>query len=215
MKFSRVGFFLSIFGALLFIFAANFTSLLNEDNIDNLLEDTGAYNRLGGDAEAINHQIIGFITSEGDVLPEITERERSHLADVRDKIKGVSFFKYFGLALFLFGMYLYMVKGKVKCDDGKKLYVFLFWLGGIGVGIVLISSLLLWVFDSAFEVFHIVLFDDNWKFPSTSTLIMLYNQEFFFKFFKGYIISLFTNFSVFFLIGAVVYYINNRTKRKL
>ena len=134
-----------------------------------------AYKSVAFDREYSTEQqdVIDYLRSKGALKGEFTEREQSHLADVREVMKSVDvFFWVIFLFLILSGFYLYK-----KRQLGRALV----WGGVLAIAaIVLLSMFAMLNFNVLFNQFHRLFFEPgSWVFSAESRIIQLFPLEFF------------------------------------
>ena len=135
------------------------------------------------DAEALNAKVMGFITGESNAISKVfNERERQHLADVRNLARNSNIAIYilvvlFVLLLVLFGLLL-REESHIAGLIGKTLVY-----GGvfaIAAAIVLLL-LALFNFNYAFDSFHKIFFQQGtYSFnPENELIVRLYPEQIF------------------------------------
>jgi integral membrane protein (TIGR01906 family) len=136
-------------------------------------------------------QVLDYFEGRA-VLPDIfNEREKSHLADVKDVIHLLRY-----ASLILLVVFLALLP---KADLGGV------FMRGFWILLLLVLILGFVPFDNIFGNFHKIFFsEETWIFPEGSMLILLYPEQFFQAFFT-YITSLTLAYSaVFFLFGYML-----------
>jgi integral membrane protein (TIGR01906 family) len=137
-----------------------------------LLFDPLTYQQLlSPDAVPVTMHLLGYFQSREAVPSIFTEREQSHLADVKRVVQLLQY-----LLLLLGVLFLALL----RFSDVRVVFTRGFLL------VVLIALLLAVLpFDTLFIRFHELFFPQgNWVFPADSTLIRLYPQSFFEAFFR-------------------------------
>jgi len=157
------------------------------------------YAEIGADSETakeLTTQFVDYLRSPSFAaaqIPRLTEKENSHLLDVKKII--------FGLQILLLLMLLMLV----VLHNHVMLKVLLY----SGIAIFLLPLLLyILPFDALFLQFHYTFFPQgNWQFDAaTTTLVNIYPEEFFMKFFARIVVHGW-------MIGSVVLYTLNKRKR--
>tara|TARA_B100000315_G_C14430851_1_gene520053 strand:- start:159 stop:785 length:627 start_codon:yes stop_codon:yes gene_type:complete len=129
------------------------------------------------EAELVLDNVFGFFDGEELSSEFFEEKEISHMKDVRRLINRGSYLLYFLVGLFIV-LVIVFIKS-VRRGVAKYLGISLI----AGGSIVIVVSLLLWLFDfsNLFTNFHLMFFPQgNWMFPSDSMLIRLFPKAFFY-----------------------------------
>ena len=116
-----------------------------------------------------------FLEGKGELAPEFTELEASHLEDVK-KVMAYTDYVFYVLLLAV----TIIVTGHRK---DKDFVLRLFGYGGkvTVAAIVLLGVLSMLFFDAVFSLFHTIFFPQgNWIFAADSLLIQTFPIEFFF-----------------------------------
>lgn len=171
------------FCLIIIFFIGSFLGLLF-DNLfyDKLYFSTGAYDRIDNSiVENKTNELYGFFKSENELDNNFyTENELSHMHDVREIIKNVSFVYYFSIIIFLVLIILaYMY---YRPDFVKIISLVLIYSGAITI--LLIFLFYLTSFTDLFGNFHKLFFDGNYSFSASSNLIRMYSEQFFYLFAK-------------------------------
>ena len=133
-------------------------------------------------ASSLNQKIISFVTGKGNELPELNEREKRHLMDVRNAIRASTAAFYFLSVLFVSLSFAsaFILRDKYKTADfAGKILAF----GGL---LTVAFSLALFLlinfnFQSAFEQFHVMLFGQGtYTFDASKELLVnIYPEQLF------------------------------------
>lgn len=175
--FSIALFIIIIFGSLNFM-------IFNKGFYSSEYSKNDVYDSMpqGIDADEVTADILGYFRgNEG--LEYFTHDERSHMADVKHLI-DVMRFVYYGAAALTVGLFYYMYRrfkddriGFIKMLSGSLLYSSISSM----LFLVIIFLMTVFSFDLLFTMFHLVLFPQgNWIFDSSSLLMTLFPQQFFF-----------------------------------
>ena len=199
-----------VISSIILIFSLNFFMLLtNNSFFDKTLKHTGSYERLGqAQATKINNNIINYLNSGSESLPkELTGKEKSHLADVKQLIFRLKLISYFALAVLVICLLFYFQR---PADHIKAALARLFmYIGSFGLLIVSLFAIASCSFNFSFMIFHQLLFTGNWQFPATSLLIQLYAQQFFFQFFSSLLLHATTSFILLIAAGFLIKHYSN------
>ena len=131
-------------------------------------------------ADELHGKVIDFIKGQSNILPdEFSQREKSHLEDVRNVIKTSNMLFYFFAAAYVI-LSVYLSKNG---NDRKKEFGNIIFYSGIFT-IAFGALLFLFVyfnFDSTFEVFHKLFFSGGtYMFdPSKEIIVRLYPEQLF------------------------------------
>lgn len=134
-------------------------------------------------ANSLNEKTINFVSGKGNELPDVyNERERQHLADVKDIVKKLRISLYFLMGTFIS---LFLVSSLIAGinDTLANFAGIVFTYGGfltIGLAAVLLILINL-NFPPAFDFFHRLFFQQGtYTFDSANEVIVrLYPEEFF------------------------------------
>lgn len=157
----------------LFAFKIN---MFNEKFYLQEFERNSVYSKFNLSKEEVNlnaKNLISYLKSnEGLKTDFYSEKEVSHLKDVKTLISLGNKIFYFAILIFLSSLYYIKDKKKVICLSAMFCLVFYIILGLI----------VYFNFSSSFTVFHKLSFNnDNWMLSSDSTLIKLFPEDFFFR----------------------------------
>jgi integral membrane protein (TIGR01906 family) len=132
--------------------------------------------------DRINGEIVWDIFSGGDFDvafvdgdPVLDADERSHMGDVSRLVRILVILDFVAMAFAAWGGRLLRTE---PYRLGKMLIV---GAGGVGVATVAIGLFAVLAWDTAFTLFHELLFPPGtWSFPPDSTMILLYPPDFWF-----------------------------------
>jgi integral membrane protein (TIGR01906 family) len=132
--------------------------------------------------DRINGEIVWDIFSGGDFdvefadgEPVLDTDERSHMADVSRLVRILVILEVVAMAFAAWG-------GRLLRTEPRRLgRMLMVGAGGVGLATVAIGIFAVVAWDSAFTLFHELLFPPGtWSFPPDSTMILLYPPEFWF-----------------------------------
>jgi len=126
------------------------------------------------DLTTAQENVFAFLEGKQELASEFTEREASHLEDVKKVMKYADHFFYL-LLLMTTGIITYYRKDKEfllkSCNYGGKATI---------AATVLFGVLAILFFDTVFTVFHEIFFPQgNWTFSAESLLIQTFPLDFF------------------------------------
>ncbi len=153
--------------------------------------------------EDITENIFGFFKGKQE-LHHFNDEERSHMEDVKFVISGINFIYYsstiFFIMIFLI-LYLLSKKDKLLFIEHLSRMI----LYGASAALIILILLFLWSvfsFDTLFFLMHLTIFPQgNWMFDSSSLLITLFPERFFFDMALRIFVYAIFQAGVFFLIG--------------
>ncbi|MBN2454880.1 DUF1461 domain-containing protein [Candidatus Woesearchaeota archaeon] len=154
-------------------FSANFFVMLNALSFDN---------------EQANN-VLAYVLGKEPLAEGFSQKEVSHLADVKDLLSSLSTIFYVSLAIFALSVvYLYM-SGRLMESLKKVLFSSSF--------IAILISVLLFLaskdFAPFFSNFHVLFFPEgSWVFSPGSSLVELFPVEFFRDFFRRLVLGVFS-----------------------
>jgi integral membrane protein (TIGR01906 family) len=133
--------------------------------------------------DRINGEIVWDIFSGGDFdvafangQPVLDADERSHMADVSRLVRILVIFDAVAIAFAAWGGRL------LRTDPDRQGRMLIAGAGTVGVATVLMGVFAVVAWDSAFTLFHELLFPPGtWSFPPDSTMILLYPPDFWFE----------------------------------
>lgn len=133
--------------------------------------------------DRINGEIVWDIFSGGDFdvtfangEPVLDTEERSHMADVSRLVRILVILDAVAIAFAAWGGRL------LRTDPARLGRLLIAGAGTAGVATVLMGVFAIAAWDSAFTLFHELLFPPGtWSFPPDSTMILLYPPEFWFE----------------------------------
>ncbi|MEK6943728.1 MAG: TIGR01906 family membrane protein [Nanoarchaeota archaeon] len=142
-------------------------------------EKYGVYSEVKN-ADELHGKVIDFIKGRTNDLPDdFSQREKSHLEDVRNIISASNKLFYFFVVLYLV-LFVYLSK---KSKNIKKEFGNIIFYGGIFTIVfgALIFLFIFFNFDSTFESFHKTFFPQgNYMFdPSKEIIVRLYPEQLF------------------------------------
>jgi integral membrane protein (TIGR01906 family) len=133
-------------------------------------------------ATNITENVIKYFRNTEE-LQYFTNSEKSHMADVKHLIRTMQFI-YYGAAIISIGLFFYCYR---KFKDDKYMFIrvlaksLLYSSIAAGVFLVLMFLMSVFAFDFLFTMFHLTFFPQgNWMFDSSSLLITMFPQQFFF-----------------------------------
>jgi integral membrane protein (TIGR01906 family) len=132
--------------------------------------------------DRINGEIVWDIFSGGDFdvtfddgEPVLDAEERSHMNDVSRLVRILVILDLVAMAFAAWGGRL------LRTEPDRLGRMLVVGAGGVGVATVAIGIFAVVAWDSAFTLFHELLFPPGtWSFPPDSTMILLYPPEFWF-----------------------------------
>lgn len=134
-----------------------------------------------------------FLAGTAEVPAVFNEREKSHLADVKDLICSIALS---GLLLFFVFIFLLFL-------EQEKFKVFFYGLSATTL-IILFLLFAYLIFPHSFDIFHQILFEEEtWLFPPESLIVNLFS----FEFFKGMFFEVFVRFLLLSLTGQIVLFL--------
>jgi integral membrane protein (TIGR01906 family) len=133
--------------------------------------------------DRINGEIVWDIFSGGDFdvtfddgEPVLDADERSHMDDVSRLVRILVILDLVAMAFAAWGGRL------LRTEQDRLGRMLVVGAGGVGVAMVAIGLFAVVAWDSAFTLFHELLFPPGtWSFPPDSTMILLYPPEFWFN----------------------------------
>lgn len=139
---------------------------------------------LDSDVKSYNELLIDFFKS-GLGLGFLNEKEVTHMKAVRDVIRLSTIFFAFSFVFLIIGVGYFSKKQKrFLLEATKKTSLAVF-------AITLILSILILIdFNTAFQIFHKIVFVKNFIFPSDSLLKILYPDKFFYGLGAFYLVSI-------------------------
>jgi len=138
--------------------------------------------RTQDELDRINGEIVWDIMSGGEFdvvfsngMPVLDESERSHMDDVSRLVRILVILDLVAVAFAAWG-------GRLLQPETARLgRMLIYGSGGVGVATLAIGAFAVLAWDSAFTLFHELLFPPGtWTFPADSNLIQLYPPEFWF-----------------------------------
>jgi integral membrane protein (TIGR01906 family) len=132
--------------------------------------------------DRVNGEIVWDIFSGGDFdvvftdgFPVLDTDERSHMGDVSRLVRILVILDVVAMAFAAWG-------GRLLRTEPERLgRMLIVGAGGVGVVTVAIGLFAVLAWDTAFTLFHELLFPPGtWSFPSDSTMILLYPPDFWF-----------------------------------
>lgn len=151
----------------------------------------------------ITENIFSFFKGKSE-LKYFTDKEKSHMQDVKFVISGINFIYYsstiFFIIIFII-LYIFSKKNKLLfIEHLSKILLY-----GAGTALIFLILIFLWIvfsFDTLFLLMHLALFPQgNWMFDSSSLLITLFPERFFFDISLRMFVYAMLQSGVFFLIG--------------
>lgn len=116
------------------------------------------------------------ITVDGVHLEIFRDDEYSHMQDVKNVFGGGLIIVLVSVIIILVGVVLFLIYRKGYYENCRKIpFITLAVIGGL---LVLVALYALIDFESAFTLFHVILFDGNWMF-SHGVMITMIGQIFF------------------------------------
>lgn len=108
--------------------------------------------------------------------PVLDREERSHMADVSRLVRILVILDAVAIAFAAWGGRL------LRTDPGRSGRMIVAGAGSVGIATVAIGAFAIVAWDSAFTLFHELLFPPGtWSFPPDSTMILLYPPDFWFE----------------------------------
>jgi len=133
-------------------------------------------------AQNVTENIMKYFRNTEE-LKYFTETEKSHMADVKHLIRTMQFI-YYSAAVLSIGLFFYAYR---KYKEDKYMFIkilaksLLYSSIAAGVFLILVFLMSVFSFDSLFTTFHLIFFPQgNWMFDSSSMLITMFPQQFFF-----------------------------------
>ena len=165
-----------------------FLVLIDRGFYDNSFSKYGAYDKIGVEGvRATTDSLIKYLTSEypdqevKQGISVFTEKEKSHLADVR---RIILFLKYTAI-ISLVAIIVIFLRMRIKGGIGEKVEKTAFYAAIANSAVLAIILLLSINFTWLFANFHKIFFPQgNWIFPDDSLLITMFPREFFQDFLK-------------------------------
>ncbi|MBI3051381.1 DUF1461 domain-containing protein [Candidatus Woesearchaeota archaeon] len=156
------------------IVAASFTSVFLDQGIYRAeFAKTGAYER-APDADSLNSEVLDYLKGNGNIPMDFSEREKSHLADVKQLIRA-----FFVSAL---GAAAVAIAASVTLALLRRLLAGFTAATILGSLFILLAMGVLWIlpFGWVFDNFHLSLFQPGtYLFEESDLLIKLYPAQFF------------------------------------
>jgi integral membrane protein (TIGR01906 family) len=184
----RLYFFLFLLNLPILLISLNVLSVTYDLKLyDEQFEEHQIYQNVG-DALVISESILQYFSGR-DVLNEtqFSERELTHLREVKALITFIKAISVMSLLLFMFIIFRESRRRKKGKDMGLGLII-----GGLITNLIVLVFLVMSAhFSSSFLAFHKAVFPtDTWLLPANSTLISLYPEGFFFSMFTQIILRL-------------------------
>jgi len=205
---------------IIIIFGSFNVMIFNKDFYYKEYFKNGVYERLSSDpatakeeAQNVTEDLIKYLRSYDNApMTHLSSAESGHMKDVRGLIHTMQYI-YYGAALLSIVLFLYCYH-KFKDDRYEfiKILAKTLLYSSIAALIFLVSIFLMCVFyfDSTFTLFHMIFFPQgNWMFDSSTMLITLFPQQFFFDISLRIFIYAIFQAAIFFGIG---YWINKQLK---
>ncbi len=189
----------------LFSFRSNMFDIdIYEKEFDNY--DPPVENRL-----QIAQRLLLFLQGKDADISSFSEKERSHIEDVRRLVRKGNYILIGSLAFFITSLvYIYHLSKK---NFLKNLSNILFTAGALAYLKLAASFVLYLSFGSSFSLFHRIFFTGNWQFPSHSLLITLFPQQFFSGMFIKIMVDIFTYTNIIILAGILIRLKTRRIKK--
>jgi integral membrane protein (TIGR01906 family) len=174
---------------IIIIFGSLNMMIFNKDLYYKEYSKNGVYLELSDDkntgeqiAQNVTENMMKYFRNT-EKLNYFTETEKSHMADVKHLIRTMQFI-YYGAAILSIGLFFYAYR---KYKEDKYMFIrilakSLLYSSIIAGGFLIILFLLsVFSFDFLFATFHIIFFPQGkWMFDSSSMLITMFPQQFFF-----------------------------------
>jgi len=204
-------FSLSIF--IILIFGSLNMMIFNKDFYYKEYSKNGAYSQLENkniDEETVQNiteNIIKYFRNTED-LKYFSQAEKSHMADVKQLIRTMQFI-YYGAAAISIGLFFYCYK-RFKEDKFAFLEMLsrtlLYSSIASAAFLIIIFLMSVFSFEFLFTGFHLLFFPQgNWTFASSSILITLFPEQFFFDIsLRIFVYALFQSL-IFFGMGYWIY----------
>ena len=159
-----------------FLLFSAFYSVYYEDDFYRVsFQELGVYAELGNETDSLNAAVLHFLNT-GEAAPafeRFSDKERSHLSDVKQLLNLFCLFYYVAIAFVALGFFI--------CR--KALSRMLFESGILSLALLLLLLVGSLFFNSFFEGFHMVFFPQgNYEFHH-SLLTTFYPESFFYSFF--------------------------------
>jgi integral membrane protein (TIGR01906 family) len=172
------------------VFIGNYQFLLHDESFyTGLLEKHGSYDRVEG-AGKIHSLFLEYISDDSVLFGKdvgYTDREISHLRDVKVLMQGFNWAWWIALVL-LFASLLVLIIMSSSLFSMLQRFFLLSGVSILGSGLVLIVGSLLFI--PLFHVFHVLFFSSGtWVFSSQDLLIRMYPWQFFRDYFVRIIID--------------------------
>lgn len=156
------------------IIIASANSIIFSDSTYTIIKETEF-------KEETTNNILNYFKNNQELLtqPEFTQRELTHMADVKKVIKNMNSFLLINIILST--LLLLHTSTKLNNKEFKKFLSKYLKTGGI-ITLIIISTLFILTlnFDFTFNLFHSLLFQPGtWIFPENSILIQLFPLTFF------------------------------------
>lgn len=188
---------LSVIFFILILFLSSFSYyFLNKNFYEKEYEKNNVYFQLGKEnVMNITSNLFNFFEGKEE-LKYFTEKEKSHLEDVKVLYNAGYVIFYLSIALFLICLIFLFFICSEKCNlFAKKLSKIFIYSSLFSVIFIIILYIFRNNFDFMFELFHKVLFTGNWQFGREYLLINLFTEQFFYDiafniFLMSFIISI-------------------------
>ena len=169
------------------LFSGFYIHYYDMDYYNNQFKDNGAAEKLGEEnASFILKDLLTYLNIEEaeervDHLSYFSEKEKSHLADVKLLLTVIFSIYYLAVILLVFSLIWFFTREKKWKREWAKM---LLWAGSLTTGIIIILLLgALLNFDFTFQLFHKIFFPQgNFAFPADSLLKTLFPDSFFTNF---------------------------------
>lgn len=142
------------------------------------------------------------ITVEGEYLEIFRPDELSHMADVKGVFGGGLLIVFVAIIIFVVTLALGLIKKKGYYENCRKIPYYtiigvMILLGFIGLAVAI-------DFGKAFDVFHKILFDDNWRFSNGVMIAMIGLSKIFLDL-VPIILTIWISLLLLFVIGVKLY----------
>jgi integral membrane protein (TIGR01906 family) len=133
-------------------------------------------------AQNITENVMKYFRNTEE-LKYFSSTEKSHMADVKHLIRTMQFI-YYGAAILSIGLFFYCYR---RYKEDRYMFIkvlsksLLYSSITAGIFLVMIFLMTVFSFEFLFTVFHLIFFPQgNWMFDSSSMLITMFPEQFFF-----------------------------------
>ena len=174
---------LAVFLVIIILFSSLNAMIFNKDFYYSEYSKNDVYSKIPqSSAKNMTANVMDYFHGSSE-LKYFTDTEKNHMQDVKNLVMIMNYLYYLSVIL-LAAMFIYLYR-KIKDDKVRfikiltnaLLYSSIFCL----VLLLIVFLMCVFYFDLTFTLFHLIFFPQgNWMFASSSLLITLFPEQFFF-----------------------------------